>query len=323
MIRRVLGRSGIEVPAVAIGTWAIGGTWWGGTDQADSIAAVRAALDAGIGFIDTAPIYGFGRSEEIVGRAIAGRDRSSLVVATKCGLDWEGTDGPFFFEIDGRRVHRNLRPARIRREVEDSLRRLGVDSIDLIQTHWQDPTTPIAESMGELVRLRDEGKVAAIGVSNATTAQMNEYLSVGPLASNQAKYSMLDRGIEAADLPFCRDRDIAVLAYSPLALGLLTGTVTADRVFGAGDQRRGHRRFTPENIAAVNALLVRFDALRRAHGLTMTQLAIAWTISRPGVTTALVGVRTPEQAREMAGGGVVLAPADMEAMDAMIAEAGV
>lgn len=322
MIHRTLGRSGIEVPAVAIGTWAIGGTWWGGTQADASIAAIRAALDAGIRFLDTAPVYGFGLSEEIVGRAIAGLDRASLVVATKCGLDWESGDGPFFFEIDGRRVHRNLRPARVRREVEDSLRRLGLDCIDLIQTHWQDPTTPIADTMGELVRLRDEGKVRAIGVSNATPDQMAEYEAVGPLASNQTKFSMLDRRILADELPYCAGHGIGVLAYSPLALGLLTGTVTPDRVFGPGDQRRTHPKFTPGNIARVNDLLARFEPLRRSCGLTPTQLAIAWTISRPGVTTALVGVRTPDQAREMAGGGVVLAPADLAAMDAMIAEAG-
>jgi len=191
MIRRTLGCSGIEVPAVAIGTWAIGGTWWGGTEEAASMAAIRAALDGGIDFIDTAPVYGFGRSEEIVGRAIAGRDR-----------------------------------------------------------------------------------------------------------------------------------DIAILAYSPLALGLLTGTTQPGREYGPGDQRRTHRRFTPDNIAKVNALLARFEPLRRSCGLTMTQLAIAWTISRPGVTTALVGVRTVEQAREMAGGGVELSPVDLASMDAMIAEAG-
>jgi len=151
---------------------------------------------------------------------------------------------------------------------------------------------------------------------------MAEYEAVGPLASNQTKLSMLDRRILADELPCCAGRGIGVLAYSPLALGLLTGTVTPDRTFGPGDQRRKHPRFTPENIARVNALLARFEPFRHSYDLTQTQLAIAWTISRPGLTTALVGVRTPDQAREMAGGGVVLDPADLAAMDTMIVEAG-
>lgn len=322
MIRRTLGRSGIEIPAVAIGTWAIGGTWWGGTDETSSIEAVRRALDAGIDMIDTAPVYGFGISEEFVGRALKGRNRSKVIVATKCGLDWETGQGPFFFEIDGRKVHRNLRPARVRKEVEDSLRRLGIDCIDLIQTHWQDASTPIADTMGELERLRGEGKVRAIGVSNATPAQMDQYLAAGRIDANQTRFNLLDRKIEASELPFCRQHDLAVLAYSPLALGLLTGTVTAGRTFGPGDQRNGHPRFTPDSIARVNSLLERFEPFRRKYGLTQTQLTIAWTISRPGVTCALVGVRTAAQAVEMAGGGVALHPADLAAMDALIADGG-
>ncbi|MBM4394735.1 MAG: aldo/keto reductase, partial [Deltaproteobacteria bacterium] len=321
--RRDLGASGIRVPPVGIGTWAIGGTWWGGTEEPASIAAIRTALDAGIDLIDTAPVYGYGLAEEIVGKAIRGVRRDRVIIATKVGLDWNSTEGRFFFELWGRKVFRNLRPASIRMEVEQSLRRLRIDCIDVCQTHWQDPSTPIADTMAELLRLREAGKIRAIGVSNATPAQMSEYLAAGPLASNQTLLSMLDRTAEAVEIPFCRGRGVAVLAYSPLALGLLTGRITPNREFPEGDQRRNHPRFTAIGISRVNAMLVRFAPFREKYGLDQTQLAIAWTASRPGVTTALVGVRNADQAAALApAASVRLAPDDLAAMDRIIVEAG-
>jgi aryl-alcohol dehydrogenase-like predicted oxidoreductase len=302
LIRRDLGASGIRVPPVGIGTWAIGGTWWGGTEEPASIAAIRTALDAGIDLIDTAPVYGYGLAEEIVGKAIRGVRRDRVILATKVGLDWNSTEGRFFFELWGR---------------------LRTDYIDVCQTHWQDPSTPIADTMAELLRLREAGKIRAIGVSNATPAQMSEYLAAGPLASNQTLFSMLDRTAEAVEIPFCRGRGIAVLAYSPLALGLLTGRITPNREFPEGDQRRNHPRFTAIGISRVNAMLVRFAPFREKYGLDQTQLAIAWTASRPGVTTALVGVRNADQAAALApAASVHLAPDDLAAMDRIIVEAG-
>lgn len=321
MIQRELGQSGIQVTALAMGTWAIGGAWWGGTDEADSIAAIRRGLDEGINLIDTAPMYGCGLSEELVGKAIRGRDRSQIVLATKCGLNWWAGEGEFFFEKDGLTVYRNLRPEQIRYEVEQSLKRLGTDYIDLYQTHWQDSTTPIADTMDELLRLKQEGKIRAIGVSNCTPAQMDEYLAVGRIDSNQPLYSMLQRGIEADLLPYCRDHNIAVLAYSPLGQGLLTGKLDPGREFPEGDLRRGNRSFSPENIRRVNGILERLSPWREKYGLNQTQLTLAWTISQPGLTVALCGVRNAAQVADLAPGGrVEITPEDLAAMEPIIAE---
>jgi len=322
MLYRELGKSGIKVSAVGMGTWAIGGTWWGGTDEKSAIAALHAGLDAGLNLIDTAPVYGFGRSEEIVGRALQGRPREQVVLATKVGLAWHGDQGQLFFERDRRRVFRNLRPESIRYEAEQSLHRLGTDYLDLYQTHWQDPTTPIADTMEALLALQQEGKIRAIGVSNCDLPQMQQYLTQGPLASNQPLYNMLDREIEAELLPFCHQQGIGVLSYSSLALGLLTGKMTPARQFGPGDQRAGKSRFAPEQLARINAMLQQLAPWREQYGLDQTQLSIAWALSRPGMTTALVGVRNPAQATTAAGGAVLLPPADLEAMDRVIEALG-
>jgi len=323
VIYRELGTSGMHIPAIGLGTWAIGGLWWGGTDEELAVAALQRGLDEGITLIDTAPMYGYGLAEEVVGRAIKGRDRSRIVLATKVGLVWHVDEGHKFFEIDGKTVYRNLRPANIRYEVELSLRRLDTDYIDLYQTHWQDPTTPIADTMGELLKLRDEGKIRAIGVSNATAEQMREYLAVGRIDSNQPLYNMLDRGIEEEALPFCREQDISILSYSSLALGLLTGAMDPNRAFPANDMRARNPRFKPENITRVNAMFEQFAPLREKYGLNQAQLSIAWTVSRPGVTCALVGVRNPQQAADIApGGSVELTPDELAEMDRVIAELG-
>ncbi len=321
MIYRALGQSGIHISAIGLGTWAIGGTFWGGNEESDSIAALQRGLDDGINLIDTAPAYGYGLSEEVVGKAIKGRDRAKIVIATKVGLVWHTDQGEYFFEIGGQKVHRYLHPASIRYEVEQSLRRLGTDYIDLYQTHWQETTTPIADTMGELLRLKEEGKIRAIGVSNANITQMREYLAVGPLDANQPLYNMLDRDLEQENLPFCREHHISILSYSSLALGLLTGTADPARTFNEGDQRARSKRFTPKSIAAVNAMLARFAPLRETYSLNQTQLTIAWTISRPGVTCALVGVRNARQAADIAlGGKVELTTDELAEMDRIIAD---
>ncbi len=231
---RALGGSGIEASVVAFGAWAVGGWWWGGADDSESIAAIREALDLGITLIDTAPAYGLGHSEEVVGTAIKGR-RDEVVLATKCGLIWHADKGNHFFDESGKSVRRYLGAESIRYEVEQSLRRLQTDVIDLYQTHWQDPTTPIEETMGALLELKREGKIRAIGVSNASVEQMDEYRKAGPLDADQEKYSMLVRNLDEGQLPYCEREGIAVLAYSPLAQGLLTGKVTADRTIPEGD----------------------------------------------------------------------------------------
>jgi aryl-alcohol dehydrogenase-like predicted oxidoreductase len=314
---RPLGPSGINASTVAFGAWAIGGWMWGGADEAAAIRAIQAAVDSGMNLIDTAPAYGFGKSEEIVGKALKGR-RGKAVIATKCGLVWHEAAGEFFFassekdiESSGAiRVHRALAPRLIRYEIEQSLRRLGVEAIDLYQTHWQDPTTPIADSMAELMTLRQEGKIRAIGCCNATPAQMDAYRAAGLLASAQDRYSMLDRKQEQANLPYCKKNGLAFLAYSPLAQGLLTGKIGPERTFETGDQRLRKQEFTVENRTRVAALLDAFKPIAAARGLTLAQLAIAWTLAQPGCTHALCGARTPEQVLENARAGDVTLTTD-------------
>ncbi|TIR34434.1 MAG: aldo/keto reductase, partial [Mesorhizobium sp.] len=194
-ITRSIGKSGVVASAVGLGTWAIGGWMWGGTDEAESIAAIQASIDAGVSLIDTAPAYGLGRSEEIVGKAIKGR-RDRAVIATKCGLNWHSKKGNHFFDQDGTPVNRYLGADGIAYEVEQSLRRLGTDYIDLYITHWQDPTTPIAETMEALERLKSAGKIRAIGASNLNAAELQQYVAAGQLDAIQERYSMLDREIE-------------------------------------------------------------------------------------------------------------------------------
>lgn len=308
METRALGTSGIQASKVILGTWAIGGWMWGGADDAASIDAIKATLDAGINCIDTAPVYGFGHSETIVGKAIAGRD--DVVIATKCGLVWDNPGGEPFFESEGKSIHKYLSADAIRTDVEASLKRLNVDSIDLMQTHWQDTTTPIEETMTALMALKDEGKIKAIGVSNATLEQIREYQKFGVLDSDQEKYSMLDRGIEDTALPHCLENNIAVLAYSPMALGILTGKIGPERTFGEGDLRKNNPRFSVENRKAVIAFLEELRPIADAHQATFAQLVIAWTVAQPGLTHALVGARTPEQAIENAKAGEISLSSD-------------
>ena len=306
---RPLGASGIEASVVALGAWAIGGWMWGGTDERQSVEAVQASLDAGINFIDTAPAYGLGLSETIVGKAVAGR-RDKVVIATKCGIVWHTDKGTPFIAQNGKTMHRYLGPESIRHEVEQSLKRLNTDYIDLYQTHWQDETTPIKETMSALLDLKREGKIRAIGVSNAIVQQIQAYRSVGTLDACQEKYSMLDRELENEYLPNAREHNLAVLAYSPLANGLLTGKIGPERPFPADDLRHSRPRFSVESRKQVLAMLEKMRPMAKKHGLTLAQLVIAWTIAQPGLTHALVGARNPQQARENAVAGSVALSAE-------------
>jgi len=317
---RKLGMTDISVSVVGLGTWAIGGgPWWGATDDEESVRAIHAALDAGMNLIDTAPMYGYGRSETVVGRAIRDR-RDAVVLATKCGLWWHDEQGALFFELEGHRIMRSLRPATIRQEIELSLQRLGTDYIDLYQTHWQvmsaDPT-PVAETMACLLDLQAEGKIRAIGVSNVDVAQLKDYLAAGRIESNQPKYSMLDRGLEAEVLPYCREHQVSILAYSPLEQGLLTGKFGMDRVFTEKEYRNNISWFRPERRQRVLQMLAGWSDLTARYGCTLGQLVIAWTVQQPGVTVALCGARHPEHAQENAGAGALcLEVADVARMRA-------
>jgi methylglyoxal reductase len=293
---------GLQASAVGLGTWAIGGWMWGGTDDAAAEDAIRAGLDAGITLIDTAPAYGLGHAEELVGRAIRGR-RDRVVIATKCGLVWHDQRGPYFFSQGGQAVHRDLSPAAIRHEVDHSLRRLQTDRIDLYITHWQDPTTPIPETVEALKALQAEGKIMAFAASNTSPDDLAAYRAAGGIAAVQEEYSMLQRRIETTHLPACRENGIAVMGYSVLGLGLLSGGITADRVFAGDDQRHEDPRFAPENRARVDRLMQVIRPIASRHGASPSQVVIAWTLAQPGLTFALCGARNPDQARENAKAG--------------------
>jgi methylglyoxal reductase len=315
MQTRPMGSAAIEASVVGLGTWAIGGWMWGGTDEAESVAAIRTSLDEGVSLIDTAPAYGQGRAEEIVGKAIKGR-RDEVVLATKCGLVWHTQQGSHFFDYDGRPVHRYLGKESIVYEVEQSLRRLGTDHIDHYITHWQDPTTPIEETVEALVMLRDQGKIRSIGASNVSEDELRAYAATGALDAIQEEYSMVKRDLETTLLPIAAEHAISTLSYSSLALGLLSGRMGPARTFSGDDQRRDNPRFSLANRAKVARLMAAIAPVAEAHAATVAQVVIAWTVSQPGITYALCGARNPDQARENAGAGRIrLSADDVERID--------
>lgn len=302
MIVREIGSSGVTASAVGLGTWAIGGWMWGGTDEAQSVAAIQASIDEGVSLIDTAPAYGQGIAEEIVGKAIKGR-RDQVVLVTKCGLVWHTTEGRHFFDYDGRPVHRFLGAKSIAYEVERCLRRLGTDRIDHFVTHWQDPTTPVTETMEALIRLKEQGKIRSIGASNLSPAELEAYVAAGGPDAIQEEFSLVKRDIERTLLPVCARNGISTLSYSSLALGLLSGRIGPERVFTGDDQRRDNPRFSISNRQKVARFMADIAPLAQAYGASPAQVVIAWTIHQPGITFALCGARNPQQARENAGAG--------------------
>jgi aryl-alcohol dehydrogenase-like predicted oxidoreductase len=280
----ILGTS-LKVSRVALGTWAIGGWMWGGTDEAESIATIQAAVEHGINVIDTAPAYGSGRSEEIVGKALAdGHLRSCVIIATKVGLEWNGG-----------MVFRNASRARIMREIDDSLRRLQTDYIDIYQVHWPDPLVAIeetAEAMGALLR---QGKIRAIGVSNFSVGQMQRFRRVAPLHVVQPPYNLFERGIEADVLPYCRKNKIATFGYGALCRGLLSGRMREDSKFEGDDLRRMDPKFQQPRFAQYLAAVQRVDELAQQRFCKrVIQLAVRWILDQ-GITTALWGARHPGQ----------------------------
>jgi aryl-alcohol dehydrogenase-like predicted oxidoreductase len=275
----------LKVSPVALGTWAIGGWMWGGTDETESISTIRAALEHGINVIDTAPAYGFGRSEEIVGKAIAeGRLRSRVVIATKVGLEW----------VQGR-VFRNASRARLLREVEDSLRRLRTDHIDIYQVHWPDPQVAIEETAEAMHTLFRQGKIGAIGASNFSVGQIEQFRRVAPLHVLQPPYNLFERGIEAELLPYCRKNKIATFGYGALCRGLLSGRMRADTLFEGDDLRRTDPKFQQPQFAQYLAAVRRLDRLAQERfGKHVIHLAVRWMLDQ-GITTALWGARHPGQ----------------------------
>ena len=299
---RRLGTSDVFVSPVIFGAWAIGGWMWGGTDEEDSIAAIRAGLDNGVNTIDTAAIYGQGYSEELVARAIKGYPRDRVVIATKCGRlpSDEGSDPWSTTDRHGKpiTIRSNSRRQSIFGECERSLKRLGTDVIDLYQIHWPDRTTPVEEAMGAMEALRKQGKVRAIGVSNYDLEWLRKAKAAAPsLASLQPPYSLIQRKIEKdGTLAFCRENNIAAIVYSPLERGLLTGKVGPERTFPPDDHRSTHKFFTVENRKRVLAALEKIKPIADRHRASYAQVVINWTIHQPGITSALVGARNAEQA---------------------------
>lgn len=293
------------VSPIVFGAWAIGGWMWGGADKKDSLRAIHACLDLGISSLDTAPIYGFGLSEELVGKAIAGnRDRYEIL--TKCGMRWEGTKGTYFFTSnDNQGVQREIYTYSGREsiiaECEDSLKRLDTDYIDLYQVHWPDTSTPIEEAMEAFRILLEQGKIRAAGVSNYSVEQMEQANSVVDLASNQVPYSMVRRDIEGDVIPWCLENNCGILAYSPLQRGLLTGKITPDYTFSPGDSRPESAHFKLNNLIKINGFLEKIKPLAEQKDCTLSQLVIAWTLRQPGISVALVGARTEKQVKENAG----------------------
>ncbi len=317
-LTREIGRSGVKASAVGLGTWAIGGWMWGGTDEAESIAAIQASLDAGVTLIDTAPAYGLGRAEEIVGKALAGR-RDQAVIATKCGLVWHTQKGRHFFDQDGKPVHRYLGRDAIVHEVEQSLRRLGTDHIDLYITHWQDATTPIEETVRALEELKTAGKIRAIGASNVDRSELQRYIETGSLDAIQERFSMIDREIEADLLPLTVESGMSTLSYSSLALGLLSGTVGPDRIFSGDDQRKDNPRFSVANRQRAKDFSDAIQPVAARHDASIAQVVIAWTLAQPGITFALCGARNPAQALDNARAGTLrLSVDDLKAIDAAL-----
>ncbi|SKC41250.1 aldo/keto reductase [Ohtaekwangia koreensis] len=298
-----IGNSSVQVTPMAFGAWAVGGWMWGGAEESAALRAIRASFDLGMTTIDTAPVYGFGRSEELVGRALQGIPRDQYQILTKYGLNWETAEGEFYFDTtdnNGKalKVYRYAAAAKVIKECEDSLRRLKTDYIDLLQIHWSDATTPIEETMRAVVKLIEQGKVRAAGVCNYSTTQVDEALKVVKLASNQVPYSMINRGIEKDIVPQALQKGMSIIPYSPLQRGLLSGKIKPGHKFGEGDTRENNKFYTTENINRANALLEKIKPIADGHNASLSQLVINWTTRQPAMDCVLVGARDEQQVKE-------------------------
>ncbi len=297
---RKLGKSDLEISVVTFGAWAAGGWMWGGTEKKDSVKAIQKAYDLGVTSIDTAPVYGQGASEEIVGEAIKDLSRDKVQILTKYGMRWDETKGDFAFKSKGNDgndidIYKYAAKDSIIKECEDSLRRLGTDYIDLYQIHWPDITTPISETMEAVAKLIEQGKVRYAGVCNYNAAQVKEAQQYINLVSNQVPYSMVKRDIEKEVVPYCIENNISILAYSPLERGLLTGKLNPGHKFAEGDHRAALYFFKDENIKRTNEILDSLRPMAKEKNASLSQLVIRWTIEQPGITIALVGARNEEQ----------------------------
>jgi aryl-alcohol dehydrogenase-like predicted oxidoreductase len=300
----------MQITAIGFGAWAIGGgDWqfgWGAQDDNDSVAAIQRALDLGINWIDTAAVYGLGHSEEVVARALEGR-RQKPYVFTKCSMIWSRK----FWQTKDQ-IHRSLKRDSVRNELESSLRRLKMDFVDLYQIHWPDPEDEIEEGWETLAKLKEEGKVRYIGVSNFSVAQMERISKISPITSLQPPYSMLNRGVEKEILPYCQQHNIGVINYSPMVSGLLTGAMTSERVVNLpqDDWRRNNARFQEPQLSRNLKLVELLREIGVAHGRSPGEVAIAWTLNHPAVTAAIVGARNAKQVDGIIGAATFRLQAD-------------
>ncbi|OPC64648.1 aldo/keto reductase [Elizabethkingia miricola] len=298
---RKLGNTDLELSAITYGAFAIGGNMWGGNEKKDSIESVKSSIDNGVTTLDTAPFYGFGLSEEMIGEAIKGYDRSKIQLLTKFGLVWDGSNqgkGEFFFDAEeaGKTipVYKYASKASVIKEVEDSLKRLQTDYIDLLQIHWPDATTPISETMEALEILLQQGKIRAAGVSNYGVEQVAEARQSLNIASNQIGYSMLNRGVENDLVPYALENDLGIIVYSPMERGLLTGKYFKDGKLKDNDHRNGY--FQQFDLEKVKTFLETITPIAEDKNATLSQLVLRWTSLQPAITVVLAGARNAEQA---------------------------
>lgn len=300
MEKRQLSDTDLRVSAITFGAWAAGSWMWGKTERKDAIKAIRAAYEEGMTSIDTAPIYGQGTSEEIVGEAIEPFKREEVQILTKFGMRWDLSKGDFFFESQNNQgqkieIYKYAGKESVIKECEDSLRRLKTDYIDLYQIHWPDKTTPIDETFEAVEQLIQQGKVRYAGVCNYDKDQLAKANATVNIASNQIPFSMVNRGIEEETVPYCMEHGKSILAYSPLERGLLTGKITPDYQFQEGDHRADHKHFQKDFIEKTNRFLDQIKPIAEGHNATLAQLVLRWTIDRPGITIALAGARNAQQ----------------------------
>lgn len=326
MVSRKLGQSNIEVSALGLGTWAIGGgEWWGDSDEEVSIKTIQEALHAGITLIDTAPAYGFGKSEQVVGKAIKGK-RDQVILSTKCGLWWNDERGSKFFEQSGYDVRRCLEPDTIKKELELSLTRLDTDYIDIYFTHWQAVSpymTDISKTMACLMDLKKQGLIKSIGASNVTWEHIEEYLKYGELDVIQEKYSMLDRKLENTLAGCCEKNKLAIMTYSSLEQGLLAGKIGMDYVLDPKEARADIPWYALNQRAKVLEMLESWEELTKKHQCTLAQLVIAWTMAQKNMTYVLCGARKPEHIVDTAHAAkIVLSKEDVQLMNDAISKIG-
>ena len=321
---RKLVHTDLRLSVVTFGSWAAGGWMWGKADHKAAVEAIKASYELGVTSIDTAPIYGQGESERVVGEAIKGIPRDKVQILTKYGMRWDLAKGEFAFKSKNNQgkdidIYKYAGKESVIKECENSVRCLGTDYIDLYQIHWPDSTTPLSETFEAVERLIEQGKVRYAGVCNYDAALMEDAGKVIDLVSDQIPYSMVNRGTDRETIPYCMRNEKAVIVYSPLERGLLTGKMKPGYAFAEGDHRKNNPFFTDDSIERTNAFLDKLKPLADEKGVTLAQLVIRWTVNHPGVTVALVGARNPAQAIQNAkAADVVLSADEMEFINQQI-----